>query len=393
MKYMKSLRYMILCIFCCVCVAGYAEWTEQMYEHYTYNNYTTYAPFNQSVVSTDYDANLMEAAIFYETNRQRALNGLPVFGFNYNLMVCAHNHSVEMVRRNFFDHTSPVPGEKNMSDRLTNVGIRYTEAAENIALCPVKTTYVEAAKTLLNQWMNSPGHRRNILNPNLQYLGCGAAFYYSDYNVLYVKATQNFMTPMGSSCPGTRSVTVPTTSTSVGSAWTAEEISNANKGAGASYLTDFEKKVIMYLNLARLYPKKFAATELSPYTKPQGYGVRETFPEYKQSLMQTLSTMNPVGAIVPDYECYQMAYCWAEESSRLGLRGHKRVDCVKGYAAECCSYGVYTPIDIVLQWLIDDNVPGLGHRTICLSSQYTKCGVSFMKHSTEDHVTVLDLKR
>ncbi len=202
---LKGIRLGVLYIFCCISLAGYAQWSEEMYNQYTYSNYTEYAPFNQSIASTGYDADLLEAAIFFETNRQRALHGRSLFQYHHNLMVCAHNHSVDMVNKNFFSHTSPVPGYTTMSDRLEKVGIQYREAAENIALRSAGTTYVETARTLVNQWMNSQGHRENILNPNLEYLGCGAAFYYDHGNALYVKATQNFVIFSASSCPGRRS--------------------------------------------------------------------------------------------------------------------------------------------------------------------------------------------
>lgn len=176
------------------------------------------------------------------------------------------------------------------------------------------------------------------------------------------------------------------------SAWTSDELYQANTAMNCSYMSQIEKDVMMYLNLARLFPQRFAEIEVQPYKKPQGFSVSTAFQTYKQSLLDHLNTMEPRKAIQPDYDCYQLAYCWAEESGRLGIRGHKRVECPKGDNAECCSYGVYTAIDIVLQWLVDDHVPSLGHRTICLSARYSKAGIAFMKHSTEEHVTVLDIK-
>lgn len=158
---MKNFRFWLLCVLSWMSLEGFAQWTEEMYNQYTYSNYTNFAPFSQSKVSTGYDADLLEAAVFYETNRQRALHGLTVLKYDHNLMVSAHNHSVDMVNENFFSHTSPVPGYTTMSDRLEKVGIQYREAAENIALSSAGTTYVETARALVNQWMNSQGHREN----------------------------------------------------------------------------------------------------------------------------------------------------------------------------------------------------------------------------------------
>lgn len=404
----NGLRYAVLACLCGLSIAGYAKWSTDMYGRYDYTNYTNFAEFNLSPES-GYDADLLEAAIFYETNRQRVLNGKPQFKYDYRLEVSAHNHSVSMVERNFFSHESPVSGMETMSQRIEAAGIDFQTAGENIAYRPIGSTYAETAKALLDQWMNSPGHRANILEDNFTHLGCGVAFFRGDYNVMYVKATQNFMRPWDEyraaknnskqessnqySKPIQNTEKSPTNSQSqTVLTWTADEIYHANTGFGASYLTDLEKDVLMYINLARLYPKKFAAKEVERYQGPQGYDVYETFQEYKNSLIKTLNSMEPVKALMPDNDCYLLAYCWAEESGRLGIVGHNRVNCSKGYMAECCSYGVYTPIDIALQWLIDDPIPSLGHRKICLSPAYSKAGISFMKHSTEDHVTVLDCK-
>ena len=56
-------------------------------------------------------------------------------------------------------------------------------------------TYSEMAKSVVDSWMNSPGHRANILNPDYFYLGCGCAPYEDKkdgYSVTYFKLTQNF---------------------------------------------------------------------------------------------------------------------------------------------------------------------------------------------------------
>lgn len=169
-----------------------AQWTMEMYDNYTYANYTSYAPFNQSLESTSYDMDLLEAAVFYETNRQRVRNGLTQLQPDYNLLVCAHNHSVDMVNHNFFSHTSPVPGKATPADRMQQVGYGACWSAENIVYCPIEPSYAATAKRLLELWMNSPGHRANILTARYTHLGCGTACYVSD-GFVYVKATQNFM--------------------------------------------------------------------------------------------------------------------------------------------------------------------------------------------------------
>lgn len=186
-------RYIVIFVICCLPLIGNAQWSRQMYAQYSYYNYTDYQPFNQRIEDTGYDAELLEAAIFYETNRQRAKYGLPLLSFDYNLYVCAHNHSVDMVNYNFFSHESPVPGKYSMSDRLAQVGYSRHAAAENIAEFAIKSTYVEAARYVVaDMWMKSPGHRANIMNSVYTHLGCGAALMVKG-SFVYVRATQNFV--------------------------------------------------------------------------------------------------------------------------------------------------------------------------------------------------------
>lgn len=191
-------RCSLLLILCSIFLhvgAQESRWSSEMYDIYSYYNYTDYSPFNQSIEQTNFDSDLLEAAIFYETNRQRAKYGLSILQFDYNIYVCAHNHSVDMVEYNFFSHTSVVQGKTSFSDRLTQVGYSNHVAAENIAYSAIKGTYRETARYLVEEvWMNSTGHRKNILTPDYTHLGCGAVFYYNDrYSSVYVKTTQNFL--------------------------------------------------------------------------------------------------------------------------------------------------------------------------------------------------------
>jgi uncharacterized protein YkwD len=72
-----------------------------------------------------------------------------------------------MASQNFFNHNS-LDG-RTPFDRLSEAGIRYMTAGENIALGQT------SAASVLNSWMRSDGHRANILNPQFKRLGLGAA--------------------------------------------------------------------------------------------------------------------------------------------------------------------------------------------------------------------------
>lgn len=171
--------------------------------------------------------------------------------------------------------------------------------------------------------------------------------------------------------------------------WTPEQLEKANTAKDISYLTVEEKESIKYLNLARLYPAQFASEEVSNYKMPQG--MIEVSSTYKNSLIKHLRKMTPVGAFVFDETLYKSAKCFAKESGESGYVGHERKICTLGNFAECCSYGMHKGRDIAMQWLIDDNIPSLGHRINCLNGSYTKIGLSIYPHTKYQVCAVADM--
>ena len=94
--------YLFACFLISTRIATFAQWNEQMYSQYTHNNYTTFEAFNRPIQAENYDAVLLEAAILFETNRQRVDYGLSPLKSDYALHICARNHSVDMVNYDFF---------------------------------------------------------------------------------------------------------------------------------------------------------------------------------------------------------------------------------------------------------------------------------------------------
>lgn len=115
-------------------------------------------------------ASAYEKEVLNLVNQERAKNGLQPLKWANDLANVARAHSLDMATNNFFSHTN-LKGQSPF-DRMSAAGIKYSMAAENIAAG--QTTPAE----VMNSWMNSAGHRANILNPNLKELGVG-----------YVKAT------------------------------------------------------------------------------------------------------------------------------------------------------------------------------------------------------------
>jgi hypothetical protein len=173
--------------------------------------------------------------------------------------------------------------------------------------------------------------------------------------------------------------------------WTNAQILEANTAKDIEYLTKIEKECVMYINLCRLYPKEFLNNELLNYYGPEKKGDYLKNSKYRKSLIDLLSTMKSLNALNFDVEAYNNAKCFAKEQGEAGTTGHTRINCKKGNYAECCSYGMHTGKDIVMQLLIDHNVPGLGHRINCLNNEYTKIGLSVQPHKKWEYCAVIDM--
>ena len=100
-------------------------------------------------------------------NKERVKRGLAPLKYNYDLGWVARLKSKDMVNKNYFSHTSPTYGSPfNMMEKH---GIKFIAAGENIA--KGQRTPAE----VMNAWMNSPGHRNNILSPIYKEIGVGVA--------------------------------------------------------------------------------------------------------------------------------------------------------------------------------------------------------------------------
>ncbi len=130
--------------------------------------------------TTTSDVSAAEQQAVQLMNADRRANGLADLKLSSALTAVARSHSQDMVTRSFFSHTNP--DGKTVTDRLKAAGISYTAAGENIA----ENTSVEAAETA---FMNSSGHRANILNSNYTTVGIGVA--YDSQGKVYV--TQDFI--------------------------------------------------------------------------------------------------------------------------------------------------------------------------------------------------------
>ena len=172
--------------------------------------------------------------------------------------------------------------------------------------------------------------------------------------------------------------------------WSTDEWDSANTALSVEGISQIEKDVILYVNLARMYPKKFVEVELKQYMGSVRHGQNLKNSKYRTSLIVHLNAMKPTTALYFDSLMYADAKCLALEQSSSGKTGHKRKKCKSHRMAECCSYGMNNGREIALQLLIDEDVPSLGHRWICLDRAYSKIGVSYFLHKKYEYGAVLD---
>jgi uncharacterized protein YkwD len=153
-----------------------------------------------------------------------------------------------------------------------------------------------------------------------------------------------------------------------------------------------EKKLIYIINLMRTNPALFTSTVVSKYPD-SAYMTSLKNSSYYKSLLTTLRTQVPLGLLYPDSVCFVSANCHAITAGKKGYVGHERQteDCKKKWVfnGECCDYGHNQALDILMSLLIDDGVPSLGHRKICLSP-YNKIGASLQTHEVYSYNTVID---
>lgn len=118
-----------------------------------------------------------EQEVFNLINAQRTAAGLSALKIDEELQNVARIKAKDMVGNNYFSHNSPTYGTPfNM---IKNFGITYKAAGENIAGNSTN-------KGAVNAWMNSSGHKANILSSNYNYTGIGVVSS-SKYGKIYVQ--------------------------------------------------------------------------------------------------------------------------------------------------------------------------------------------------------------
>ena len=108
-----------------------------------------------------------EQQLFESANRERTSRGLPALQWSEALALAARKHAQLMAQQNSISHQ--YPGEPALVARLSAAGAHFSVAAENVAEGP-------SASVMHSGWMNSPPHRANLLDPDLDSVGIAVAY-------------------------------------------------------------------------------------------------------------------------------------------------------------------------------------------------------------------------
>ncbi|WP_018613479.1 CvpA family protein [Segetibacter koreensis] len=121
----------------------------------------------------------LEAKMLVLVNKERQKAGLPILKPDVEMLAVAREHSKDMFARGYFSHVTP----EGLSpfDRMKEAHIKYLAAGENLALG-------QTLSICHRGLMNSPGHRKNILNPLFRRVGIGIV----DGGIYGLMITQNF---------------------------------------------------------------------------------------------------------------------------------------------------------------------------------------------------------
>ena len=119
----------------------------------------------QKAAPSGTELSAFETKVVELTNEQRRKNGLKNLVPDTALSNVAQEKSNDMQAKKYFSHTSPTYGSP--FDMMRDFGVTYQSAGENIAMGQ------PTAEEVVNAWMNSEGHRKNILSPNFTHIGVG----------------------------------------------------------------------------------------------------------------------------------------------------------------------------------------------------------------------------
>lgn len=140
-----------------------------------------------SPVTPATDLSGAEQIVFQLTNEERAKTGAKALASDPALNELARSRSEDMVKRNYFSHDTP--DGKNVFDMLKEMRFSFSTAGENIAYNSYPIS--QSPQRVMTSWMNSSGHKANILNTRYGRIGIGAYQRPSDGAIFYTQVFTN----------------------------------------------------------------------------------------------------------------------------------------------------------------------------------------------------------
>ena len=180
--------------------------------------------------------------------------------------------------------------------------------------------------------------------------------------------------------------------------WTPEEQKLAKANVSNSKMSQKEKDVLYYMNLARINPSKFEKEVLNPYLKES----RKFKPKYVKTLKNELRKTKPTQPLMYRSDLFEFAQHHAKTTGKAGKVGHSSVKfksyknrtkkLIKTYltVGENIQYGLNDAKAIVIDLLIDEGVKDLGHRKNILDSEYEYASVSIQPHKKFGYNCVIE---
>jgi uncharacterized protein YkwD len=185
------------------------------------------------------------------------------------------------------------------------------------------------------------------------------------------------------------------------------DLTALNTGQQVSYLSPFEKEVLLELNKVRSDPKGFAQLYIAPLISNYDGNLdtrnhietREGASALKECIA-VLNKTKKLELLMPDKELSAVAFRHTSKQSKTRQTGHtspngetfeqrmRKISFSK--TGECISYGEDQARGIVISLLVDDGVPSRGHRKIILDPGYSSVGIAAGAHEVYANMCTLD---
>jgi uncharacterized protein YkwD len=215
----------IFTLFIHVSASGQYTSSDSLYHFYNFEEFYRLSALYKTIDILQPDYDLLDAAIFHVTNEARREENLPPFKYSKALHEAAALHTSHMIDLDFNGHYNeknryfyfPLDRVREFDKKVPLIGENIGEYPlmwSNTTYCPERQkngnfiyfdcktheplevySYIGYAKMAVDKWMNSPPHRKSILNPEFQYIGCAARFSrnaYKERRLPFARLTQNF---------------------------------------------------------------------------------------------------------------------------------------------------------------------------------------------------------